>query len=234
MRKFILFMLLTLLVIPSILATDLGTFPRARTLDIKIPLFDQNLTHLNSATATRLTITFPNETILVANKSMTSNENFFNYTLNETETNFTGQFTGRLLFSNGNSSGYTEFTYTLNPTGIPPTESRTNALTRTIYLFFLIAILLFTAFIFIKMSLPAKLTISSIGLIFLMIGFNTVFISLQDEVVNPKLETFFETFTVVSYYLTWFIGGMLILMWLLTFFQTYFYKKLQRDSARFR
>jgi len=96
----------------------------------------------------------------------------------------------------------------LNPAGIEPTSQRTDSTTRSIYFIFGIALLLFLAFFFTKQAVPVKWTVFIFAIIFFLIGINIIFVSLQDEIVNPKLETFFSGFTVISWYFYYFAAGL--------------------------
>jgi len=71
------------------------------------------------------------------------------------------------------------------------------------------------------------------SILFFLIGINIMFVGLQNEVVDPKLETFFDGFTAISWIVCWFIFGLLILMWIFTFFQTFFYRKNLNNFNRF-
>jgi len=58
-----------------------------------------------------------------------------------------------------------------------------------------------------------------------LIGINLILVSLQDEVVNPRIEGFFDGFTVISFIFYWFAAGLLIIMWFFTMLNTWIQKK---------
>jgi hypothetical protein len=58
-----------------------------------------------------------------------------------------------------------------------------------------------------------------------------VFITLQDEVINPSLESFFSGFTAISFYVYYFIGFLTFGIWTLTAIVTIF-KKMEQSKAR--
>ena len=71
------------------------------------------------------------------------------------------------------------------------------------------------------------------SVVFFLISLNILFVSIQDEVINTRLETFFSGFTTIAWYFYFFAGGLLIIIWGLTFFNTMFLKKNIRDMKRF-
>jgi hypothetical protein len=106
-----------LLIIPISSAATLGPFKQATEVDIKVPLLNANLTHLDSSTTTQLTIFKPDNTILIQNESMTWNENFFNKTLLAGQTVDIGEYSGSIEFSSGNDAGFVSFSYLVTPSG---------------------------------------------------------------------------------------------------------------------
>ena len=189
-----------------------------------------------STTATcNVSIDYPNSSILVDNQvaQLISNARY-NYTLNVTQNSMVGEdYTLSITCYDGNVNGSQIVTYGINPSGIRPSEQRTDTITRSIYFIFIIGILLFIGFLFTKQSIPVKWTFFAFSIIFFLIGINIIFISLQDEIVNPKLETFFSGFTVISWYFYWFIGGLLIIMWALTFLNTWLLKKNMSNAKKY-
>lgn len=102
------------LMIGLVSAGSLGTYKQNEEVDLRIPLYDTNLSHLNSATTTQLSIFYPSGDLLVKNASMTWNENYFNYTILPNES---GEYTFNLQFSNGDARGSVEGFFDVTPTG---------------------------------------------------------------------------------------------------------------------
>jgi len=176
-----------------------------------------------------LTITRANGTDLITsqNASNAGNGNY-NYTLNVSETFTKGEYTTRVSCIDplGRTANDTStFIYEVNPTGIRPNDQRTDAISRGIIFNFLIGLLLFVTFFFTKQKTPVKWTIFIFAIIFLLISLNLLFVDLQDQVVNPALESFFDGFIAISWIFYWFCAGLLIIIWMLTFIQTWFFKK---------
>lgn len=208
-------LILLLLFIPLVSALSLGTFKTNEDLDIKIPLFDSNLTHLNSATITQLTIIYPNGTQLAANQSMQYNENYFNYSIDSTKVNADGEYQGKLSFHQGAAYGFVDFVFTVNPQGIEQTQERTDTLTRTIYFIGAFAILLSIAG-FLTHFAPMKWTLFILSAITLLIALNMISVTLRDEVVNPSIISLIDTFTASTIYFYWFAGGLILMIWMFT------------------
>jgi len=139
--KKIIFILIMALMINIVAAEEgLANYPVDRPLTFDIPLYDQSNNHLNSATVTKLTLYYPNGTILISNKSMTWNENYFSYNLSGSQMSTIGIHWGELWYANGNMSGSVIIEYEITPTGSTYTiaQSITYAL-----------LMLFSLFIFI-------------------------------------------------------------------------------------
>ena len=114
--------------------------------------------------------------------------------------------------------------YFVNLLGIESTDSRTETLKTSIYFFFVLGVLLFCGFLFLNLSMPYRLTFLIFSLIFLLAGLNVLTVSVADEGVNPRLATFFDTFTAITYVFYWFAAGLLIIMWAFTFLNTWICK----------
>lgn len=224
--------MLLIFIIPFIQAETSYVFKKDSNVDLKISCFDEDKNFCSATTPCQVTINYPNQTNLLKNADLTYNTNYYNITLNSTQTAITGEYSV-IVTCQGNSSGFATFTYEVNPTGIRASEQRTDALTRSIYFLFGIAIVLFAIFIFVDLSLPIKWTFFILAFIFLLIGVNVVFVSLKDEVVNPSLENLFSFLTTASFILYWFAGVLLLFIWMLTIMNTYILKKNQSNIRRF-
>ena len=180
----------------------------------------------DSATC-NISIEYPNSTSLIDNDDATFIANGrYNYSLTDSQNSVLGEdYVLSIACFDGTVNGTQTVNYGINPSGIRPSEQRTNTITRSIYFVFVIGILLFVAFLFVKQSAPVKWTFFAVSIIFFLIGINTIFISLQDEIVNPQLENFFSAFTAISWYFYWFVAGLLIIMWIFTFINTWILKK---------
>jgi hypothetical protein len=231
--KKITILLMLLLSINLVSAVSFGTFRQGSDVDLKIPLFDTNLTHLDSGTTTQLTILYPNQTDLIKNESMTWNENYFNYTLNNTQTIILGEYDVKLEFYNGDAYGFVSGDYLINQGGIEPSDFRTDTITRSIYFIFALGILLFIGFLFTKKKLPIKVTFLLLALLFFLIGINLVFVDLRDVVVNPDVEGFFSFFTAISFYIYWAIGMFIGIMWIITFINTFLERRTKSRMRSF-
>lgn len=168
-----------------------------------------------------ISIELPNGSNIVNNASMAFSTTSFNFLL---PTNDSGDYSA-ILTALGTTNTRSEFTYTVNPQGIEATEQRTEATTRSIYLFFLVGLILFVGFLFTKESQPIKWTFFIFAVIFFLIALNITSATLADEVINPNIENFLDGFTAISWIFYWFAGGLLILIWVFTFINTWIMKK---------
>lgn len=186
-----------------------------------------------SASATyNITISYlKNGTALVNNRLATPRgQGAFNYTVTFPEN---GDYVVEQFCYDGAYSYSNTELINVNPQGIEPTQMRTEATTRAIYIMFIVSVLLFVAFLFTRESLPTKWTFFIISIIFFVIGLNLTFITLADEVINPQIEGFFDGFSAISFYFYWFAGGMLIFLWFFTFINTWLYKSNMDKLRRF-
>ena len=196
---------------------------------------EENVLSLCSASAScNITINYPNSSILINNEETTNlNNGKFQITLNSSQTNTNGEHQGWVGCSDGTLNSSTNFIYEINPTGIRPSEQKTTSISRAIYFTLILGILFFIGFLFVKNKSPIKWTFFIFAIFFFLITLNILFVGIQDEVVNPKLESFFDSFTAISFIIYWFLAGILAIMWFLTFLQTWLLRKNQQNFQKF-
>jgi len=225
-------LVLVLLVLPLISAQDIAFYVEKNT-NYSIQ-FSCNIDGSMCSNEASCNATITNTTTLMADVATSNLLNArFEHNITNNETATPGEYTLKIDCVDGNSNGTSTIIYEVNGAGIRSSEQRTQALSRSIYFIFGIGILLFIAFLFASQSVPAKWTFFIFSVLFFLIGINILFIGLQDEGINPRLENFFDGFTVISWYFYWFAAGLLIIIWAFTFFNTWFYKKNLRNVQRF-
>lgn len=228
MRKIMLLILLIGLV--PLINAESYTFKQNENVNFQFVCLDTTNNYCSNTTQVLLTLTYSsNGTILIANSSMSANPTYFNHTL---KTNLTGKYYV-LIISPTYVNTSTEFTYNVNPAGVEATLQRTNATSRSIYFLFGIAIIFFIGAYFLQIAPPYRLSLFLIGAIFILICVNVIFVSLTDEIVNPKLESLFSTITVISFYMFWFVAALIFVLWIFTFFVTVFDKKKLKQEQSF-
>ena len=206
----------------SAVNTDLGTFPINE--EVRIAQVCRTATFI-----TLTSITYPNSSIAISQINMTS-EGSGEFSYNFTNTSVSGRYEVK-----GISDGCEETfitTLTINPSGIAASESRTNAVTRSMYFLFIVSILLFLAFLFVPSKTPIKWTYFLISIMFFLQAINILFVGLKDEVVNPKIESYFSFLTSSSFILFWFAFGLLAVMWFLTTIQSLLLRKNKMKEER--
>lgn len=218
--------LLSLLVLVPFVSSSietLGTFQKDTCISL-IQICD-NCSYVNISA-----ILLPNSSVILLDITMDKSGTYYNYTF--CSTNISGEY---IINGVGDLDGEdTVFNYNLfiNPQGIKSTAEKTSLLKVGIYFFLIISVLLFFAF-FKTETPPVKWTYFIFGLMFLISSINMLAITLSDEVVNSQLESFFDVFTAFFWYFLWFSGGILIVMWIFTFLNTWFYDKNKENFDKF-
>ena len=175
---------------------------------------------IEAGTTCNISIMYPNQSILIDFKAMTEQPSYFNYTLNSTQTSLKGDYDYCITCKS--PSGYNKtdcFDLLINLGGVEPNESRTSAISLVILLFFILSLAFFVAFLLSK-QLVIKWSMLLFGAIFLLTAVNFTFISVQDEIVNVKIENFLSGFTAISFYIYWFLGALLGVLWLVSLIVT--------------
>lgn len=183
-------------------------------------------------TMCNITVLFANDTVLVDFKAMTYSEKYFNYTLNGNQTAIKGDYKYDITCIQGNYNATERFNFIINKGGIAPSDSRTNATTRTIYLTFALGILFFIGFLWIKKGYTYKFTFLLMALLMFIVAINLIFVSLQDEVINPSIEIFFDKFTAYSFYMYLGIFILLAFLWILSMVSTLFASMENRKAKK--
>lgn len=180
-----------------------------------------------------ITTRYPNSTLLINNNETENIGNgIYNFQLADDQTYLSGEYKNNVVCYDGGNNGSSSFIYEVNPSGIRNTDGRTSTTTRSIYFFVILGLLFIIGFVFSNKP-PAKYTFLLFGILMFLITINLLFLSMQDEVLNPKLETFFDGFTAVSYYAYWFIATVLVFLWMVTFLQTWIQTKNMEKIRKF-
>jgi len=211
-------------IIPLVTASTLGTFQKDECLSL-IQTCD-NCSYVNISN-----VIYPNSSIALGQVEMTKIGTYYNYSF--CKTNVSGIY---IVNTFGDDDGFTtgnSYDFIINPQGIESTQQRTDSITRATYFIFGIGIILFFGFLFHKTLPPIKWTLFIVSITFILISMNLVAISLADEVINPRLESFFDSFTAISFIFYWFAAGLLIIMWFFTAINTWVFKKNMANAKRY-
>lgn len=191
-------------------------YPQNSEIDLKVPVRVNGF--VSSGVLCNVSVFYPNKSLLIDFKQMTDKGNYFNYTLTSSQTTLKGDYS-YCVTCQASSVGLNQtecFPFTINLGGVASSQERTDTTSRSIYFIFGIAIILFIGF-FYSQKTPVKITFILMALLFMLIAINLIFLSLQDEIVNPRLESFFSFFTATSFIMYWFIGILLGVIWIITF-----------------
>jgi len=227
MGKLQIIVFLTMFVLLLNCCSALETFEQNTNIDIKQPVRIDG--GLPKDTLCNITVYYPNKSLLVDFKEMTEENSYYNYTIPSTKTSTKGVYTYDIFCTNGTLSSSDSFEFLINLGGVPPSTSRTDTLTRNIFIFIGLGVMAFIGFIYFD-KFPVRASLFLLMIWFILMGLNFSFISLQDEVVNPSIENFFSSFLTISFYLNWFIFSFIILIWGVTFFVSIFdFKRKKRE-----
>jgi len=225
--------LLFLILIPIISAEPAFYVPQSQNYSIGFNCEIDDSICSNSAEC-NVSIYFSNSTGLIVKSAATNlGGGEFEKNLSVNQTSLVGEYKLNLACYDAGTNGSSTIFYEVSPSGIRSTQERTDTITRSVYFMLILAILLFISFLFVKSPPPVKWTYFALSILFFLISINLIFTSLQDETLNPKLENFFGSFTAVSWYIYWFIAGILILMWFFTFINTWILKKNLANAKRY-
>ena len=163
-----------------------------------------------------ITLQYPNDTLFINNRKMTHNTGYYNITLPSSSTKVF--YAGEMYCSNTTEAGFETIEFVINPSGIVPSQERTDSLTRTIYFMLFISLMLFATGFMVKNFLPLRVSLFIVGSVVVLIGINLVFVTMQDEIINPGIESLFDTFTAATFYLYWLAALILFVLWFFTVF----------------
>lgn len=204
-----------LFVVCVIPVSGIQTFPQ--NTDVRLCHAVRTDGGLDSNLECNVTVYYSNGTVLVDFLQMDDYGDRFCYNLtSENHTNIKGIYDYDLTCTNGSLSDTESFQYLVNLGGIEPSDQRTETTSRTIYVFFGLAILTFIALLFIN-KFPVKVSLFLLMIWFLLMGINASYISIQDEVLNTNIENFFSFFLTLSFYANYFIFLSIIIIWMITF-----------------
>ena len=212
------------------LVSGASTYQQSTDIDIKHPIRIDG--GIPVSTTCNISIYYPNNSVLVDFKSMTDQGDYFNYTIPSSLTSIKGIYNYDISCTNGDLNSTESFDFLVNLGGVEPSTSRTDTTTRNIIIFFGLAAFCFVGFIFTN-KFPVKASLFLIMIWFILMGLSISFISLQDEVVNPTIESFFSIFLTISFYANWFIFSFIMIIWGITFFVSIFDFNKQKKREKY-
>lgn len=225
---------LLLFILPMVMAEPAFIFKQSQSEDLKIPVYKADNSPADVTVTCKINVVSPNNTLVISNEDMSFNTGgVYNHSLVGLSVSTKGEYQTSVNCDDSSDFGFSSFVYEVNPTGIRASGQRTATLVSGIVLFLVIAILLSIAFFLTHQNIPVKWTYFIFAIVFFLISLNTTFIVVQDAIINPRLENFFEGFLVISYIFYWFAAVLLILMWAFTFLNTMLLKKNQENLRRF-
>lgn len=138
--KIILIVVLALLVLPILIKADSNLiFSHGSTIDLKIPCVFEELAYCDSYASCNLTVNYPNGTNLINNQPMTYNDAYFNYTLNENQTEVIGEYPSTMVCTDQGAAGFSSFSFQITSIG----AKNEFLINLALFIFIIIAIVLF-------------------------------------------------------------------------------------------
>jgi hypothetical protein len=119
MKNKLLLILLVLLLVPIVSATDAYNFKQGTEANLKVSCFDDNNILCTVATSCFITVIQPDSTTLVSNGTMTRSTTFYNYSLTTTQTQNIGQYAA-MVYCSGTTNAYTQFNFLITESGVAP------------------------------------------------------------------------------------------------------------------
>jgi len=119
-KKIILIMLLVFIIpLVNALEDDEPDFlaVQYRAYDLKIPCQNADGSDCPSTTKCNLTVTYPDNTILVSNALTTNQATYHNYTFSQGRLNQNGEYNGKLVCNSNSSFGAASFRLLVSPSG---------------------------------------------------------------------------------------------------------------------
>jgi len=199
------------LCLPSINAQtdDKISYEPNETMHLVLICKDTN-SNLCEGTDCTIDVYYPNMTLYQQNKPMIHNSTNFYYDCPGVY--LLGNYHAMANCSDGTTAGVTEWDFYV---GRPSTESQSNMTILAIILLFALATLLFLGF-FKTEKFIFKWSFFLFSLLFIVISLNIVSIALFNEAGTSTIRSIFDTLGAICYYMYWFIGGILLIIWILT------------------
>lgn len=214
MKKLILLMFV--LMIPMIAANPAFYFKQNQTTDLLVPVYDDDKAPATTSIVCNISVRYPNSTFLVQNQNMTYNDGgIYNYTLTNLLVN--GEYPTSIACDDGSLYGFSTFTFEVNYLGNKATGQKTTSIAIAIIILFGVAFLLFLGYLFTpKEKTPYRWSFFLLSLLFIVIAINITSLFIRDESASSGIRNIFDQIGAACYILYWFIGGLFLIIWILT------------------
>lgn len=210
-KNFLVFFFLILL-IGSVSALE--TF--AQNQEVKLCRAVRSNGALPTAPNCNVSISYSNGSRLIDFLAMDDLGDEFCFNLTTSNTAIKGLYSYEVTCNDATDNDTIESQYLVNLGGVEPSQSRTDAVTRTIWIFFGLGFITFLSLFWVKKT-PFKLSLFLIMIWFILMGINSSYISIQDEVVNQDIENFLSFFLATSYWANYAIFFIIGVIWIITF-----------------
>ena len=214
-----------ILILPSCSSAEQISFEPNTSMELKLFCFDTDTDLCGSGISCEVTVFYPNSTTYIDNQSMSQTGSYWNYTANASST--LGIYKAVANCHDATTSGYSSWDFYI---GRPSTEVQEATTTRSIYILLGIAVLCFTAFLFISHP-PIKWSFFLLAILFISITVNVASISLYNEAGNENIRNIFDKLGAMTYYMYYFVAGLIAFIWIFSIFNTLASKKTMKQAA---
>lgn len=223
--KLFLIGIILILVLPLILAEgEEIQFEPNKNAEIITKCFDINSGLCSPNTKCDIDVFYPNNTLYIDNRSMNNSGTYFNYTISNVSV--LGVYEASVSCRDATTKGYNSFHFYV---GRPTTPSQ-NKMTITIIIVLLViaVALFFGGYNFEKFSL--KWSFFLLALFFFVVVINISSVALWNEAGSENVRKIMDQIGAASYYLYYFIGGLFLVIWILTMIASLSDKKRMRQA----
>jgi hypothetical protein len=188
MDKKILILLGIMILFPLINAQQI--YQRDSIVDLKIPCYNNN-TYCSATSVCNITIISFNGSAIINNKKMTQNTAYHNFTLNQTQTTESGEYTTTVVCEDNGEFGNFGYNFIITPTG--KSLSTSSSITQGLILLVMFGVtIFFLIFATITDSPGVKLFFNVISYITMILAIGTGYILIQNSEVQSNLSFMVE------------------------------------------
>jgi len=166
-KKILLTLLIGMFLISLINLTSAQLYyKQSNELDLKVPCFYED-TRCSDTAECNISFLYPNSSFLVEEQPMTNLLNgYHNYTLNKSQTSVLGEYSVSIYCIDNSGTGYSTFTFEINPTGNEITVGQTIVSLGLIFVMMILSgLFTFFSFQFIRVK-----NLFSFGLLFMLLA----------------------------------------------------------------
>jgi len=221
--------ILLVLILGLVLISLTSAAPGIYTQNDNITLLQtcDNCTYINITT-----IVLGNKTVVDFNEAMTKEGSVYSWMLHYNYTSSLGTYVINGIGDDNTLDTIWTYNIEVTPSGTGTTTGNAIITFLAVLFFFVLGTLALVA-AGKQNKKPIKWTLLLFGFIFFLSGLNLISVIIPDALLNENVAGFFDSFTAISFIMLWFSGALIIIMWILTFFNEIFLRKTTRDMHKY-